>query len=568
MKNRRSLIALILTFAMAAGLLAGCGALPGRSGSGNAPQTDANGQVIPSDKGNAGGAPVGKPGDADPSGTPGTDVPGTDVSADARALLRAAAENAAPVENGCRPVRYDMDITLDPAASTIGGTCLVTLENRTTEPLSEVVFRLYSSAITQESRILSVSDPLSSQSDAAFPAEQSVDGSVWTVSLGDSAIAPGATKVLSLEFVSHIPERDDRFGSHTTGQGIWFGLTFCYPQISLLRDGVWDTDPYYDDGETEVNEMSDYAVTLHAPAEYVVAASGHQTTEADGTTRIEAENIRELGMVCCNYFTVTTRTENGVTYHQYCPEGAGLETFCESMLENTIAAVDVYSEHFGPYIYDELDIVPAYFGSEGSGMEMPGLIMNGMPAKAGEGMPAAYFESAVTTVHETAHQWFYCAVGNDQYDEAWIDESFATYASETLYELEAPEALRNAIDLDGGGDGYYYGLIDSEDPYQDTISTLRALEGLSQAEWINLPVGEYGDDYDYYVMAYLVGPCMLYELQHEMGDEVFFEMMRDYYQTYGSRISTGACFVAKVLEYDGSEAVEDILLRYLDPARL
>ncbi|MCR5538293.1 MAG: hypothetical protein K6F13_03380 [Lachnospiraceae bacterium] len=53
-----------------------------------------------------------------------------------------------------------------------------------------------------------------------------------------------------------------------------------------------------------------------------------------------------------------------------------------------------------------------------------------------------------------------------------------------------------------------------------------------------------------------------------MGDEVFFAMMQDYYRTYGSRISTGACFVAKVLEYDGSEAVEDILLRYLDPARL
>ena len=165
----------------------------------------------------------------------------------------------------------------------------------------------------------------------------------------------------------------------------------------------------------------------------------------------------------------------------------------------------------------------------------------------------------------------YSVVGDVALGVAWEPSStdlVMTKKSETLYELEAPEALRNAIDLDGGGDGYYYGLIDSEDPYQDTISTLRALEGLSQAEWINLPVGEYGDDYDYYVMAYLVGPCMLYELQHEMGDEVFFEMMRDYYQTYGSRISTGACFVAKVLEYDGSEAVEDILLRYLDPAHL
>ena len=38
-------------------------------------------------------------------------------------------------------------------------------------------------------------------------------------------------------------------------------------------------------------------------------------------------------------------------------------------------------------------------------------------------------------VHETAHQWWYGLVGNDQIDEAWLDESLATY-SEVIYTSE------------------------------------------------------------------------------------------------------------------------------------
>ena len=39
---------------------------------------------------------------------------------------------------------------------------------------------------------------------------------------------------------------------------------------------------------------------------------------------------------------------------------------------------------------------------------------------------------AGTVAHEIAHQWFYAVVGNNQYREAWLDESFAAY-SEQVY---------------------------------------------------------------------------------------------------------------------------------------
>lgn len=36
---------------------------------------------------------------------------------------------------------------------------------------------------------------------------------------------------------------------------------------------------------------------------------------------------------------------------------------------------------------------------------------------------------AAVVAHETAHQWFYGIVGNDEVREAWLDESLTDYAT-------------------------------------------------------------------------------------------------------------------------------------------
>ena len=37
------------------------------------------------------------------------------------------------------------------------------------------------------------------------------------------------------------------------------------------------------------------------------------------------------------------------------------------------------------------------------------------------------------TVHETAHQWWYGVVGNDQIDEPWLDEALTEYSTILYY---------------------------------------------------------------------------------------------------------------------------------------
>src|SRR5206468_11046822 len=43
--------------------------------------------------------------------------------------------------------------------------------------------------------------------------------------------------------------------------------------------------------------------------------------------------------------------------------------------------------------------------------------------------------------HETAHQWFYSLVGNDQARDPWLDETLATWGQTRLGSLEFPPRL-------------------------------------------------------------------------------------------------------------------------------
>jgi aminopeptidase N len=78
--------------------------------------------------------------------------------------------------------------------------------------------------------------------------------------------------------------------------------------------------------------------------------------------------------------------------------------------------MNTFSRSFGDFPYAEMDVVLAGFATFG-GMEYPTVIFAN---------PDRY-----TVSHELAHQWWYGIVGDDEFAEPWLDESFATW-SQTL----------------------------------------------------------------------------------------------------------------------------------------
>ena len=128
--------------------------------------------------------------------------------------------------------------------------------------------------------------------------------------------------------------------------------------------------------------------------------------------------------------------------------------------------------------------------------------------------------------HETAHQWFYNVVGNDQVDEPWLDEAMAQYLT-----------------------GLYYLDVYGEGPAREYCSSWDSLWGsIDEAEIpIGLPSEAYTDD-EYAPIVYGRGPLFLTALAEAMGQELFDQFLQEYYESHKWEEGTGEDF-KRLAEY-------------------
>lgn len=81
--------------------------------------------------------------------------------------------------------------------------------------------------------------------------------------------------------------------------------------------------------------------------------------------------------------------------------------------------MEFFSEHIGPYPYEKLANVQA--AGLGGGTELATAIFYGESTVTGEGRLTRL------VAHEVAHQWFGDSVTEDDWDDVWLSEGFATY---------------------------------------------------------------------------------------------------------------------------------------------
>ena len=144
------------------------------------------------------------------------------------------------------------------------------------------------------------------------------------------------------------------------------------------------------------------------------------------------------------------------------------------------------------------------------GVEFPGIVLIGASLYEAPEKP----EFSVSIAHEVAHQWWYGVVGNDVFDEPWLDEAPTTYSSSLYYEYalgpEYAEGLRQYWQ-----DRYDRLLSEGGD---DSITA-----SLAHFESLNRPA-VYG------AVVYTKGALFFQALREEIGDEAFFKGMQDYYK--------------------------------------
>lgn len=348
-------------------------------------------------------------------------------------------------------------------------------------------------------------------------------------------IQPGESVTLSIEYELNLPSPDPSF----YGRPVPFGYT---PTQTNLVDWYPFLPPYQPDhgwwanqagpfGEHLVYDSVDFEVSIHLVGErddLVVAASAPATEEGEWL-HFTFPAARNFVWSVSDQYIISSRQVGTATIKAYTfpvHTAAG-----ESALQATASAVALYNRLFGEYPRDLLSVVEADFLD---GMEYDGLyfLSKGF-YNLYTGTPAEYLTAIAA--HETAHQWWYAQLGNDQAIEPWLDEALCTFSERLYYENVHPDALA----------WWQQYRIDYYAPQGWVDGTIYNPEGYRA----------------YRDAVYLNGAVFLDDLRNLIGDQTFMDFLKDYAQKNIGKIVTADDFF-DLLATHSNEDLTSLLDKY------
>jgi len=348
----------------------------------------------------------------------------------------------------------------------------------------------------------------------------------------------GASVTLSLQYSLALPEivpinpnqQRPRIFGYSARQ---VNLVNWYPFIVSYAAGArWLLhDPWFY-GEHLVYDVADFEVNIRptdATVQPVIAASG--AAEPNGEwRRYRLEKGRAFAISASTEFQVASASVGGVSvYSYYFPlfKEAG-----DAVLQTSTQAVQVFSERYGPYPHATLSAVQGDFND---GMEYSAFYFLPLDFyNLYDGTPNGYLTAVAA--HETAHQWWFEQVANDQALEPWLDEALCTYSEYIYYENAVPAAL----------DNWWWPV---------------RINFYQPKGWVDMHVYDGGGFRPYTDAVYFRGAYFLNDLRIRIGDEAFFAFLQDYLAQENGRIATAADFF-RILRQHTSADISDLVATY------
>lgn len=417
---------------------------------------------------------------------------------------------------------YDMTIDLNTESKTAFGVLNLDYINSSDDALNELKFHLYPQFFKEDACHLVVS---STKLNDAYPNGMSYsEFEVSRVKVEDtdaivqysgeyddilvvdlnSNLLPNNRINIEIEFNFTLPNCEHRFGY---GENT-INLANFYPIACVYEDGAFDESGYNANGDPFYSDMANYDVKLNLDnSNYIVAGTGEKTDikQVNGKyqTTFNADLVRDFAMVISDKFEVISDKvgDTNVEYYYFSDD------FSEKSLNAGIDAIETFSDLFGEYPYSNFSIVESDFIY--GGMEYPNLIMISADIENID-------DYMNVIIHETAHQWWYGMVGNDEYTYPWLDEALTEYSCLLFYDNNSDYNLTHSQMVDVSKSNYTLFVTVYQDVLGDLDTSMRAVD-------------EYDTEPEYTYCTYVKGVLMYESLYQLIGEKDFVAGLKQYF---------------------------------------
>jgi hypothetical protein len=499
--------------------------------------------------------------------------------------LGAGLSDAAEPARSPRNASYVIDVRLDTQERTLTGRETLTWRNLQTTPTRELWLHLYWNAwrndrstwlledrARERSRIppkktrdedwgwievdsITLASGERLETRYAAPDDGNANDRTVLVATLPHEVRSGESIAVDVAFHSHVPRTFARTGY----RGQFYFFAHWFPKVGVYEADGWNCHQYH--AATEYfSDYGTYRVSMTVPDGFVLGASGREvgrTANTDRTTTYthEEADIHEFAWTTSPDYRVAESRfdEPGLPpvdlRFLYQPEHAGQ---VERHLAAARAALRRYGTWYGPYPYGHVTFIDPAYGSGAGGMEYPTLFTCGTRWIA----PLRSDQPESVTVHEAGHQFWYGMVGNNEFEDAWLDEGLNTFSTNRTLDVEYPPRLyvRRYLPVPGRGssrDGFLpFVFRGIEVPrYIDRLDRYRAAAGKddpSTATFLYRP--ETGADITYSKTA-----LWLLTLERELGWSTLQRILSTFFERYAFHHPTPDDFFAVANEVAGQD---------------
>ncbi len=309
-----------------------------------------------------------------------------------------------------------------------------------------------------------------------------------------------------------------------------------YPIISVIEDGNYVECLYYPYGDPFYSENASYGVEITVPSTYSVASSlyceGVEIADNLTTYKYTQSNVKDVAFILSNNFEILKdKIDNIDVYYYYFSDKKPEKTL--KIIKESLA---FFNKEYFKYPYKNYVVCQSDFIY--GGMEYPCLVY------VDEKLTNS--DLFYTVVHETAHQWWYGIVGDNEIIDAYIDEGLTEFSTINFFDNHKEYGIdKNQF------------IKNTSLAYDKILANLIEM-GINANHGLRYSLKDYSGDIEYVATAYYKSAVTFFEIEKAMGEKRFNEFLKKFIKKYAYK-NVNTCILEKEFKKANKRAYEIFL---------